>query len=113
MRKISAFLAILTAFSGALGFMTGPSWEAIVTSGAFAITLAVAGVLALRGADLIYLASAWGFYTGMNLAAYLEVIAALRNFTAGLADLFLSVLLLLGVVGLVLTLVANHRERLT
>ena len=110
MRKISAFLAILIALSGALGFVAGPSLEAIITSGVFAVALVAAAVIALRGGDLIYLAASWGLYLGMNLVAYVEVVDSLRDFARGAARLFLSILLAAGVAGLSLTLIARRQE---
>jgi hypothetical protein len=116
MRRIAAFMAILTALSGAFAFVGGMDWVALITGGAFAIALAAGGIAALFGGDLIYLASSWGLFVGMNLAAYVDVMemlsknAAQRNFVA---EVGLSGLLILGLIGLLLTLLAHRSERRT
>ena len=113
MRKISAFLAILMALSGALGFLAGFDWAAVLTSGVFAVALFVAGINALRGGDLIFLSAAWSLYIGMNLAAYVDVIHVFSQKSAGpslFGNILLTVLLMVGLIGLALTFVAHNKE---
>ena len=113
MRKISALFAILIALSGALGFVAGFYWSAVITSGVFAVALATAGAVALRGGDLILLAAAWGLYLGMNLAAYVDVIYSFgqKASSPGLfGDALLTILLVAGVLGVLMTFVARHKE---
>lgn len=109
MRRFSSILAIITALSGALGFVGGFSQEAALTSGIFALALLIAGIGALRGGALIYLATAWGVYLGTNLAAYVEVLA---SNTSAFASALLTALLSLGLVGLLTALTADKAERL-
>ena len=114
MRKISAFLAILMGLSGVLGFVGGVSLEALFTSGLFAIALVVAGIAALRGIDLIYLAAAWALYLGTNMAAYSEVIYNFsrdRSSLGRFGTVLLTGLLVMGVLGLVTAFRAHQQER--
>jgi hypothetical protein len=114
LRKISAILAILMALSGALGFAAGFDWAAVLTSGVFAVALFAAGVAALRGGDLIYLAAAWALYIGMNLAAYVDVIYAFSQKPSSLTafgNVLLTMLLAIGVLGLSTSFMAHHKER--
>jgi hypothetical protein len=116
MRRIAAFMAILTALSGAFAFVGGTDWVALITGGVFAVALAAGGIAALFGGDLIYLASSWGLFVGMNLAAYVDVIGMLNKNAAQLnfvAEVGLSGLLVLGLIGLLLTLLAHRSERRT
>jgi hypothetical protein len=114
MRKISAFLAILVALIGALGFVAGFDWAAVLTSGIFAVALLMAGVIALRGGDLIFLAAAWSLFIGMNLAAYVDVIYAFRqkpSSVGAFGNTLLTMLLVVGVLGLSASFIAHHKER--
>lgn len=113
MRRISAILAIIVALSGALGFVSGFDWAAVLSAGIFVFALAMGGIATLLGHDLIYLAASWGFYLGMNLAAYVDVIAAFQQHPSSItrpASIFLTLLLIVGVIGLVMALIARHRE---
>src|ERR1043166_421693 len=113
MRRISAILAIVVALSGGLGFVSGFDWGVLLSSGIFAFALAVSGIATLLGHDLIYLATSWGFYLGMNLAAYVDVIAAFQQHPSSMtrpASIFLTLLLIVGVIGLVMALIARHRD---
>jgi hypothetical protein len=113
MRRASAILAILVALTGLMGFVSSIDIEGVATSGVFGVALAVSGVAALLGRDLIYLAASWGLYLGMNLAADVDVIDTFRHESSAAArsgSIFLTALLVIGVIGLLLTLAARHRE---
>jgi hypothetical protein len=115
-RRAASILALAVACSGALGFVAGFDLTAVMTSGIFSVALAASGIAALFGRDLIYLAAAWGLYLGMNLAAYVDVIHAFSRRSAdasAFGDILLSALLVVGVVGMLLTLYAQAKERRT
>lgn len=109
MRRAPAILAIIISLTGIMGFIGGVDLEGVITSGVFGVALLASGIATLLGWDLIYLATSWGIYIGMNLAAYVDVIAAMRNQQSPMA-VFLTALLIVGIVGLLLTLIARQKE---
>lgn len=114
MRRGAAILAILLAVLPLLGLAVGFDITASSITMIIAMALIAAAVAALRGGDLIYLASAWGLYLGMNLAAYIEVLGRFLEQSApearfGVAAI--TVLLVLSLSGLLLCLRAHQIEK--
>jgi len=114
MRRLVAILAIFVALvSLPFGFVSDNTVVDALTFGLYSGALLIAGLATLRGTDLIYMAAAWGLYIGMNLAAFANVIGGLsRNAPAFVFEITLLLCFLaVGPAGLVITFIANHRER--
>jgi hypothetical protein len=93
--------------------MGGFDWARVLTFGVFWIVLVVSAILALAGGDLVYLAVAYGIFIGMNLASSVDVIQAMLSQKSPGADFVLvvaSVVLAIGMAGLVLTLIAKRKS---
>lgn len=113
MRRTSAILAIVFALLGIFQLSINRGDFFGITTAICIIVLLGSALSALRGAALIYLASAWSFYLGLNLAAYMDVAGhSFQKDDAGAHFVTVVALLLLfgSVVGLATALTAYRRE---
>jgi hypothetical protein len=113
MRRISAVLALIVSLFGLpLGFMGGFEWASVFTFGLFWLALIVGAISALRGSDLIYLATAWGIFIGMNLVSSIDIVGQAGSRPEDLFSVTSLVgVLAFGLIGLSLALIANAKER--
>ena len=76
MRPTAAGLAILVATFGFLQLLPGRGDFFALSVLLYSVALVVSAIAAFRGGPLIYLATSWGLYLGLNLAAYADVVYA-------------------------------------
>lgn len=108
MRKLDSALGVLVGLGWLVrGFMWAGGLDYVIA----AVFLLVAGILAWRGRDLIYLAGAWGVFLGMNLFSFatsaLSTVDGFHKENMG----FLVFPALVGCLGLGLTFSVRRIER--
>ena len=114
MRSASALLAILVSIFGMAQLLVGRGDFFAITTLLYTVALIASATNVLRGGRLIYLATSWGLYLGMTLAAYADVVYASTQSRDPISIFIGSALTLLPIIatiGLLLTLFAQRKEQ--
>jgi prolipoprotein diacylglyceryltransferase len=113
MRRLSAVFGIVAALIGTTQLLMGRGNIFALTTAAYTVALLWSSISALRGGRLIYLATSWGVYLGMTLAAYFDVENSFLGQQGPIAQfgaIVVALLIITELIGLGLALLAYQKE---